>query len=98
MTGTASSVQVKGSPDLVAPPASVLHVCTSCERVAAHRVSHARASRLQTLSKLRATFHESPLGHHVRSGLPSASVVPAPVRIALSSPGAIPDQHPGEYV
>ncbi len=103
MTETASSVLAKGSPTSHGTfrRSSVLHVCTSCRAPGSPREPQESRAGFKLYQELRATFHESPLGHHVEvRSTECLSVCPRPCGIALSSPGAwtylFGDQHPGE--
>ena len=102
MTETASSFLAKGPPTSHGTfRPSVLHVCTSCRALGSPREPRESRAGFKLYQELRATFHESPLGHHVEvRSTECLSVCPRPCGIALSSPGAwtylFGDQHPGE--
>ena len=78
-----------------------LHVCTSCRSAGTPREPRESRAGFKLYQELRATFHESPLGHHVEvRPAECLSLCPRPCGIALSSPGAwsylFGDQDPSE--
>ncbi|MYF54580.1 DUF1636 domain-containing protein [Candidatus Poribacteria bacterium] len=104
MIKTASSVLAKGpqtSHGICRE--SVLHVCTSCRALGSAREPRESRAGFKLYQELRATFHESPLRHHVEvRSAECLSLCPRPCGIALSSPEAwiflFGDQQPSESV